>query len=493
MFYLSLFLAKFKEVTISVLPITIIVMILHFTITPIESFLLFRFLIGASLVILGLTIFLFGVDLGINPIGSLMGKTLINYNKIWIIIVGGLALGFFITIAEPNLHILAEQVELITANLISKIDLVVVVSLGIAIAIAIGLCRIVLNLRLNIILFIIYAIIFILALFTSKDFIAISFDASGSATGALTVPFILALNLGVSSIRNKQGNAGEESFGLVALSAAFVIMAVLIMSVIYNTDKVTGNLVPDINESTAILKPFLHQLSLKIGDVAIALLPLVILFIIFQLISFKLSKKTVIRVFKGFIYAFIGLVLFLTGVNAGFMEVGRVLGSSLAKHSSLIVSIVAFILGMVTILAEPSVYILTNQIEEVTSGSIKRNIILTTLSLGVGLAVFLSVIRILIPSIELWHFLLVGYSISLLLAFFVPRIFVGISFDSGSVASGPMAATFIFAFSQGVAGQGNLIEGFGILALVTLSPIVALQFLGLIYKIKLTKGGKTHE
>ena len=148
---------------------------------------------------------------------------------------------------------------------------------------------------------------------------------------------------------------------------------------------------------------------------------------------------------------------------------------------------------MVTILAEPSVYILTNQIEEVTSGSIKRNIILTTLSIGVGLAVFLSVIRIIIPSIELWHFLLVGYSISLLLAFFVPRIFVGISFDSGSVASGPMAATFIFAFSQGVAGQGNLIEGFGILALVTLSPIVALQFLGLIYKIKLTKGGKAHE
>lgn len=486
---MKLLLAKLKEVGISVLPITLIVLILHFTITQIESNSLYRFLIGATIIVLGLTIFLIGVELAISPVGEMMGRKLIDSNKLWIIIIGGLALGFFITIAEPNLHVLGEQIQVVTANLLSKLNIVIVVSLGFAIAIAIGLIRLIFSFRLNILLLILYGLILILSLFVANDFIALAFDSAGAATGVLTIPFILALNLGVSAYKNKQGTQAEDSFGFVALSAAGVILSILILGIITNIDKISAS-IPTPKETSSILKPFLNEIISQLGVVAISLLPLFILFMLFQIFAFKLTKKKIVRILKGFFYSFIGLVLFLTGVNAGFMEVGRIIGESLASKGAYIVYIVAFVLGMLTVIAEPSVYVLTHQIEDVTSGSLRRSIILVTLAIGVGIAVFLSVFRILVPGVELWHILLIGYGICVILSFFVPRLFVGMSFDSGSVSSGPMSATFILAFSQGVAfNAGNPMDGFGLLALVSLSPVLALQILGFIYKIKLAKGG----
>ncbi|HYH02542.1 MAG TPA: DUF1538 family protein, partial [Bacillota bacterium] len=317
---------KFKEVLLAVLPITIIVLILNLTVTPLETHLLLRFLLGAVFIIIGLSVFLVGVDIGITPIGALMGNALTKTNKVWIITVSSIILGFFISIAEPDLHILAGQVDFVTSGAISKTSIVIVVSLGIALLLTVGFLRIVFNKSLTKLLTVLYLIILGLALFTSSGFLAISFDASGATTGALTVPFILALALGVSSLK-KGGKASEEdSFGLVAIASTGAILAVLVMSILSKSDKLSASLDYHVSKSTAILVPFLQKLPLIMGEILLALFPLLVTFLVFQYLSFKLSKKAYYKIIKGLIYTFIGLVLFLTGVNAGFMDVGTVVG-----------------------------------------------------------------------------------------------------------------------------------------------------------------------
>ena len=491
---MSILIEKFKEVIIAVLPITIIVLLLNFTIIPLETHLIFRFLVGAALIIIGLTIFLIGVDIGITPIGTLMGKSLVKSNKIWIIGIAGLILGFFISIAEPDLHILAGQVSDVTAGVVSKYVIIVIVSIGIAIMLALGLLRIVYSKSLRIILTALYLIIFSLAFFTSSEFLAISFDASGATTGAMTVPFILALSLGVSSLK-KGGKASEEdSFGLVAIASAGAIISVMIMSIVSKTDEITASLEDAQISSSAIFEPFIDKLPTIMFEVSIALLPILALFMIFNKISFKLKQKAYSKILKGLIYSYSGLVLFLTGVNAGFMKIGSVVGYNVALlDKDWLLMLIGFILGLVVILAEPAVYILTDQIETVTSGHIKKSIVMFALSIGVAFAVALSMLRIVVPEIQLWHYLLPGYLISIILTYVVPKLFIGIAFDSGGVASGPMNATFILAFAHGAADAiedaNVLIDGFGVIALVALTPIIALQVLGLVFRIKAKKGG----
>lgn len=485
---------KFKEVLFSVLPITIIVLILNFTITPLAINQLWGFLLGAIFIVIGLSIFLFGVEIGITPIGTLMGTAITKSNKVWVVALAGLVLGFFISIAEPDLHVLAGQVATVTSGVISKASIVVVVSVGIAVLLSIGLLRIIFNKPLHKLLTILYLIIFILAIFTSPEFLAISFDASGATTGALTVPFILALALGVSALKESGKQSEEDSFGLVAIASAGAIIAVMIMSILAQVKKITGSLASELVDSSSIIAPFINEMPKVAGEILLALLPLVVLFFIFQVISFRLSNRNFIKILKGLIYTFVGLVLFLVGVNAGFMDVGSIVGHSVASlQKEWIIILVGFILGLVTILAEPAVYVLTHQIEDVTSGYIKRPVVMVALSLGVALAVALSMVRIVVPEIQLWHYLLPGYIIAVGLSYFVPKLFVGIAFDSGGVASGPMTATFILAFSQGAAeaieGANVLAEGFGMIAMVALMPLITLQILGLLFKIKSTKGG----
>ncbi len=490
---MNVFITKFKEVISSVLPITIIVLILHFTLTPLETPLLTRFLIGAALIIIGLTIFLVGVDTGITPIGNHMGATIAKTNKLWFVGIAGLLLGFFISVAEPDLHILAGQVDAVSSGLISKGSIVLVVSLGIAIMLAIGLVRIVYNFPLYKLLMIIYGIIFAFALFTSREFLAISFDASGATTGALTVPFILALAMGVSKLKKDSKASEKDSFGLVAIASTGAILAVMIMSILKNTNEISGSLEQEA-VSNSILAPFLKQLPKLAGEVTLALLPVLIIFIFAQLFKLKLHKREVRKILFGVLFTFIGLVLFLVGVNAGFMEVGTVVGHSVASlDNKVYVVIIGFILGVVTILAEPAVYVLTHQIEDVTSRYVKRKVVMISLALGVGVSVALSMIRILIPELQLWQYLLPGYLISLGMTLFAPKLFVGIAFDSGGVASGPMTATFILAYAQGAAeaieGANVLVDGFGMIAMVAMAPLIALQILGLIFKFKSKKVG----
>ncbi len=485
---------KMREALFSVLPITLIVLLLNFTLTPLEPMVLGRFLLGGLLIVIGLAVLLVGVDIGITPIGSLMGSSIVKSKKIWIVAVAGILLGFFVSVAEPDLHILAGQVEFVTSGIISKSVILIVVSIGIAIMLAIGLIRIVYNTPLYKILIVIYAVILGLSFFTSAEFLAISFDASGATTGALTVPFILALAIGVSALKKDSKASEKDSFGLVAIASSGAILSVMIMSILLKTDKITASLPSEEVVDHSFFGPFLDAFPTLAKEVMIALLPIGIIFIIFQVISFKLPKRALHKIFMGIFYTFLGLVIFLVGVNAGFMEVGTEVGFKLASlENKYIIVIVGFVLGLVTILAEPAVYVLNRQIETVTSGFVKRKTVLLFLCIGVGGAVALSVIRILTPEIKLWHYLLPGYIIACAMTFFTPKLFVGIAFDSGGVASGPMTATFILAFTQGAADaieQADvLIDGFGVIAMVALTPLIALQILGILYKINSKKKG----
>lgn len=488
---MNVLLKKFKEVTLAVLPITIIVLILNFTIAPIGLESVWRFIVGAVFIILGLGVFLFGADSGIQPIGSLMGSALTKSKKIWIMVVFGIILGFLITIAEPDLLVLAGQVNGVTSGVISKLELLVVVSLGVGVLLVLGLLRIVFDISLSKVLTILYGGIFLLAIFTSSSFLAISFDAAGATTGSMTVPFILALGLGVSTV--KGGNKSEEdSFGLVAIASTGPIISVLIMSILSKVKVNVGNLPYDPTATNGIVSPFIKAIPHTFVEVLIALLPLLIMFCIFQVLFFKLPKKKFNKILKGLAYTLLGLVLFLVGVNAGFMEAGSSIGYVVASlEYNWILIPIGFVLGFTVIFAEPAVYVLNEQIENVTSGHIKKNVILYTLCLGVAFAVALSMIRIMVPWIQLWCYLLPGYLISIAMSYYVPKIFVGIAFDSGGVASGLMTATFILAFAQGAAeaidGANVLIDAFGIIAMVALTPLIAIQILGLLYKRKARK------
>ena len=484
--------SKLKDVLFSVLPITILVLILHFTITPIDTTLIIRFLIGSILIVLGLTIFLMGVDLGITPLGSLTGSSVAKTNKLWIVLIAGVILGFFISIAEPGLMVLANQVDVVTSGQISGISILVVVSLGLAIMLSLGFLRIFYNVPLWKILLILYIIIFGLAIFVSREFLAIAFDASGATTGIMAVPFILSLSVGISKLKKDSKASEKDSFGLVAIASTGAILSVIILNLVAGTDGFSAGLDVGISDTDSILRPFLNILPGVLKDSILAISPLLLILIALQRIAFRLRRRELRKLLTGFLFAFIGLLVFLVGVNAGFMDVGISIGQQLALlEQKAYIVIIGFVLGVVTILAEPAVYVLTHQIEEVTSGYVKRKAVLIPLAVGVGIAVALSVLRILVFEIQLWHYLLPGYIICTILMFFSPKLFVGIAFDAGGVATGPITATFILAFIQGAAHAYEeadlMVEGFGMIAMVAMIPIITLEVLGVIFKIKSRK------
>lgn len=490
---------KLKEVSGSVLPILGLVLGLHFWVVPLPSVMLWRFLIGTLLVIFGLTLFLLGVELGITPLGSLTGKALSKSKSLFVLLISGLILGFFISVAEPGLLVLANQVNVVSSGSISSHSILIIVSIGMAIMISVGFLRIFFNIPLFKLLLVLYGLVFVFSLFTSRAFLAIAFDASGATTGILAVPFILTLSFGISKLKKDSKASEKDSFGLVAIASIGAILSVLIFDVFTPDQTFTATLTSSLETSTSVIAPFFNVISASLFESLMAIFPLAVIFMVLQKLFFKLKRLAVRKMITGFVYVLIGLLLFLMGVNAGFMDVGTYLGQSLVVKQPIIIIIVGFILGALTILAEPAVYVLTHQIEDVTSGYIPRLAVLLPLSLGVGLAIALSVIRILVPSIQLWHYLLPGYIISLGLMFFVPKLFIGIAFDAGGVATGPVTATFILAFVQGAAftyeGADLLIDGFGMIAMVAMIPIITLQILGLIFKkVTQKKGGaKPHE
>lgn len=489
---MKILLNKFKEVSFSVLPITLLVLIMHWFLVPLDSDVLARFLIGAVLVILGLGIFLFGAELGIVPIGTLMGKSVARTNKVSVVAVLGVVLGFLITFAEPDLQILANEVNAASGGALSATLIVTVVSMGVGIMVAIGLLRILFSKPLNKTFAITYLGILVLGVFVSEEFLAIAVDASGATTGAMTTPFILALGYGVSQLKGGK-HAEEDSFGMVGLASAGPIFMVMIISLLKGLGGIEGDVVVA-PEARGILLPFLQILPTMFKESFISLLPLTILFVGFNFWKFKLTKIRRHKIFKGLLYTFVGLSIFMTGVQAGFMDAGRILGEGVAlMPNRYLLLIIGFLLGMVVVLAEPAVYVLTEQVEEVTSGHIKKKSILITLSIGIAFAVMLSMLRIMSVNLKLWHFLLPGFLLASFLSFKVPSIFVGIAYDSGGVASGPMTATFVLAFAQGAASAiptaNVMTDGFGVIAMIAMMPIIAIQILGVMYGLKTKRGG----
>ncbi len=476
----------------SVLPIVIMVFISHFFVSPLSGPLLLRFGIGTFLLMIGLVLFLIGVDLAITPLGQLTGLAIVKTNKLWVVIIGGFLLGFFISAAEPGLLVLAGQISNAAAQTISTFVVVIVVSLGLAVMVAIGFLRIIYGWPLYKVLLILYTLILVLAMFANPLFIAIAFDTSGATTGVLAVPFILSLATGITSIRKDSKASEKDSFGLVAIASTGPIFAILLLYIIRGDLPFNGGYVPPAirDDILASFRDIIGPLAL---ETILVLVPLVLIFIGLNVWTFKLKHKPFMRMLKGFVYVLLGLFIFLVGVNGGFMEVGLTLGVALQQQSGFVLLLFAFMLGAMTIIAEPAVHVLTQQIEDITAGYIKPKAVYVALSLGVGLAILLTVIRINVPSLQVWHMILPAFIIAFILMFFTPKVFVGIAFDAGGVATGPIIVSFIVAFVQGVASQtgalASISDGFGMIALVAVMPIITLEILGIIYKANSAKGG----
>ena len=478
--------SKFREALISVLPITVIVLILNFTVAPLPIYIIALFLTGSLLLILGMSLFTLGADISMMVLGEKIGSYLTRSRKLILIIISTFIIGVFITIAEPDLKVLAKQTPAVP-----DILLIIAVAIGVGVFLVISFIRILFQVKFSYLLIGLYTIVFILATFTHKNFLAVAFDSGGVTTGPITVPFIMALGIGLASVRGDK-TAEEDSFGLVALCSVGPIMTVLILGTFFdssggNYSSVTA---PVVNSISDALYAFFHALPEYSKEVLIALLPIIAIFLLFQLFALRLTKRTLLRLTSGIVYTFLGLVLFLTGVNVGFMPVGYLLGIKLVEQSfSTMLIPLGMIIGYFIVAAEPAVHVLKEQVENITDGNITGKSMGLSLSIGVALSVGLAMFRV-ISGISIWYLILPGYAIALLLSFITPSLFTSIAFDSGGVASGPMTATFLLPFAMGAttAIGGNVqTDAFGIVAMVAMTPLITIQCLGLIYRIKSRK------
>ena len=476
-------LEKLKESLGAVLPIIGIVLVLCFSIAPIPNSVLMTFVVGAVLLIIGMMFFTLGAEMAMTPMGERIGTKLTNTRKISVVIVLCFILGFIITISEPDLQVLAEQVPSI-----ANYTLIIAVATGVGIFLVAAVLRMLFGIPLAHMLLILYPIIFILASIVPQDFLTVAFDSGGVTTGPMTVPFIMALGIGFSAVRSDK-HAENDSFGLVALCSVGPILAVLLLGLLYHPEEsgYEQTMIVKTDNSVEMWQLFQEGLPYYMKEMLISLLPIILFFFIFQIVSLHLHKKTLVKIIIGIIYTYIGLVLFLTGVNVGFMPAGNYLGQVIAGLSyPWIIVPIGMLIGYFIVKAEPAVYVLTEQVEELTSGAISAKAMGMSLSIGVAFSLGLAMVRVLTGISILW-FLLPGYAVALGLTFFVPKIFTAIAFDSGGVASGPMTATFLLPFSMGAceALGGNVVtDAFGVVAMVAMTPLITIQILGLIYQIQ---------
>jgi intracellular septation protein A len=473
-------LEKVKESALSVLPVVIIVIVLCLTVSPVDTDLLLCFLLGAVMLVVGMGFFSLGADTAMSRIGSRIGTALTSTKKLPLILAVSFLLGFAVTVAEPDLQVLANTVPHINSTV-----LLVTVGVGVGFFLSMCMLRIITGIKLRYMLLVCYALLFILAFFTDSSFLGIAFDSGGVTTGPMTVPFILAFGMGVAHIRSDK-NAEADSFGLVALSSVGPILSVLILGFFYpQKDGVADLSVAAFGNTAEIGVAYLKAIPAYMKETAMSLLPVMVIFLIFQLALLKLERRTFCKILIGVLYTYIGLVLFLTGVNVGFSPLGSVLGQELATGNTKYLLIpLAMLIGWFIISAEPAVAVLEKQIEEVSAGAIPGKAIKISLSVAVSLALGMSMLRVL-TGISLMWFLVPGYAIALILSFFVPDIYTAIAFDSGGVASGPMTAAFILQFVMGASsalGGDILSDAFGVVALVAMMPLISIQIVGFIFE-----------
>jgi hypothetical protein len=414
------------------------------------------------------------------PMGEGIGVQLTKTTKLILTLSLSFVMGLIITIAEPDLQVLAAQ-----APSVHPLALILTVAVGVGLFLALAIARILFRIRLSILLLIFYGIVFGIAFLAPPNFIPVAFDSGGVTTGPMTVPFILAMGVGVASVRSDK-NSQDDSFGLVALCSIGPILAVLILGIFFRSDatEVSPPVIPEALTSRDVMRHFALEFPRYIEDVFLALAAIVVFFFIFQIVSRRYKKHQLGRILIGFVYTFIGLAVFLTGVNVGFIPVGHFLGEQLASSSYRWILVPLSIpIGYFIVAAEPAVHVLNKQVEEISQGAIPQRAMKRGLSIGMAAALAITMIRILAGIPILW-ILVPGYACALTLTFFVPRIFTGIAFDSGGVCSGPMTATFLLPLAMGACqgvGGDLMRDAFGIVAMVAMTPLIVIQIMGLFY------------
>ena len=479
----SILIDKLKESLASVLPITGIILLLAFTIAPVPLSTLMAFLVGAVLLVFGMGLFTLGAETAMTPMGERVGAAVTKSRNLRLIIAGFFLIGVIITISEPDLTVLATQVPSIP-----NAAIILAVSMGVGLFLVVALLRIVIGVPLSWPLIAFYALVFFLAHFAPDEFMAVAFDSGGVTTGPMTVPFIMALGVGISSIRSDK-HAETDSFGMVALCSIGPILAVLALSLVFHPTggEYAFSNIAEAGDSRALGLMFLKALPGYMGEVFLSLLPIAAFFAVFQAVSLKLPRRKLLRYVVGLLYTYVGLLLFLTGANVGFMPIGSALGRIIGgKGYRWVLVPIGMVIGWFIVAAEPAVHVLNRQVEAITAGAIPQKAMSLSLSIGVSMSVGLAMLRVLTGVSIMW-FLAPGYALSLLLTFFVPKMFTAIAFDSGGVASGPMTAAFLLPFAVGACSAvgGNIVQdAFGVVAMVAMTPLITIQIMGVSYRLK---------
>lgn len=481
---------KINEALSSVLPITIIIFLLSISFVPIPIGTTIMFLVGSFMLIVGMGFFSLGADIAMLPMGEGVGAELFKMRKLWLLVIVTFIIGFIITIAEPDLLVLAKQVPSIPGTM-----LIVAVAVGVGIFLVAAILRIIFKISLAQLLLLFYLLLFTLSYFTPRDFVPVAFDSGGVTTGPITVPFIMAIGVGLAAVRSDK-DSQDDSFGLVALCSIGPILAVMLLGILFRpTDSLYSQVqVMEVLTTRDVAIQYARELPKFTKEVGLAFAPISFFFFIFQAFSRRFPSRQITKIIVGFVYTFIGLVMFLTGVNVGFIPVGHLLGSEIAAAPyKLALLPLGALIGYFIVSAEPAVHVLNKQVEEVSNGAISQKAMNLALSVGVAVSLSLSMLRVL-TGISIYWLLIPGYVIALALTFFVPKIFTGIAFDSGGVASGPMTTTFLMPFAMGACesmGGNVLTDAFGVVAMVAMTPLVTIQVMGIIYAKQMKTGEKT--
>ena len=481
---------KIRESLSAVLPITGIVLMLSIFLIPMELGSVVMFLTGALMLIVGMGFFQLGAEMAMTPLGEGVGVQISKMKKLLTVLLTGFLMGVIITVSEPDLQVLAGQVPSVP-NMV----LIMTVAVGVGLFLALAIVRIRYKISLSMLLIVCYLALILVSMFVPKEFLAVAFDSGGVTTGPMTVPFIMAMGVGLASVRSDK-NAANDSFGLVALSSVGPILAVLILGCFFKPTEAAYTLtdVAAVVTTQDVARVFAQGLPLYAKEVLLSLVPILWVFLIFQWLTHRYHGLQIKRIIVGFGYTYIGLVLFLCGANVGFAPVGAYLGKELAGLSLRWILVpVGALIGYYIVKAEPAIQVLNHQVEAVTNGAISVKMMNRCMQIGVAASVGLAMLRVL-TGISIQWFVIPGYIIALVLSRLVPDIFIGIAFDSGGVASGPMTSTFLLPLSIGVceALGGNLMtDAFGVVALVALTPLIAIQLMGLVYKLKTAKRTQT--
>lgn len=477
------FFNKLKEVLLSVLPVAIIALVLGVIYGAFVEVSLFQFVLSSLLLVIGLTFFLFGVDMAFLPIGNQLGARITAKKSVWLLLVSGLVLGILVTVAEPDVRVLANQVNHINKSVDSTM-FVIAIALGVGVFMAISYIRALSGISMKIFMAAFIVLMVVVSLFLPEFFVSIGFDAGGATTGPLAVPFILALGMGVSSVH---GNKEEDSFGFTGIASIGPVLAVMIYSLFVNK----GNEAVIIESET---EGILEILLSVIKSVSSSLLPIAILTLISIFFILKLPRIKASKIIVGLFYSYFGIIMFLFAVESAFMPVARTLGGLIAGGNPALLIVLGFVLGAVVVLAEPAIWVLTEEVEEKSEGRVKKNLMMCFMAVGVAVAVGLSMVRI-ITGIHILYFIIPIYALILILLPFVPPLFAGIAFDSGGVATGPMSSTFLLPLVSGASfvvatDPGSM--AFGMIGLIAAMPILLIEILGVLYglKTKKEKGGK---